>query len=71
MYKKWTDYILECFKKGNVLAFYNDYFGMTNNELYLNLISFASNGSFSASIENKIYDMNPITGDMKKESLFE
>lgn len=71
MYKKWTDYILECFKKGNILNFYNDYFGKSNNEFYLNLIPFASNGSFSASIGNKIYDMNPVTRDMKKESLFE
>ena len=71
MYKKWTNYILECFKKGNVLAFYNNYFGKTNNEFYLNLIPFASDGSFSASINNKIYDMNPVTRDMKKESLFE
>ena len=71
MYKKWTNYILECFKKGNVLNFYDDYFGKANNEFYLNLIPFASDGSFSASIYNKIYDMNPFTGDMKKESLFE
>ena len=71
MYKKWTDYILECFKKGNVLNFYDNYFGKSNNEFYLNLIPFASDGSFSASIGNKIYDMNPVTRDMKKESLFE
>lgn len=70
-YKKWTNYILECFKKGNVLAFYENYFGKFNNEFYLNLIPFASDGSFSSSIGNKIYDMNPVTGDMKKESLFE
>lgn len=71
MYKKWTNYILECFKKGNVLNFYNDYFGESNNEFYLNLIPFASDGSFSASIGNIIYDMNPVTRDMKKEKLFE
>lgn len=71
MYKKWTNYILDCFKKGNVLKFYDKYFGKTNNEFYLNLIPFASDGSFSASIDNKIYDMNPVTSDMKKESLFE
>ena len=71
MYKKWTNYILECFKKGNVLKFYDDYFGKSNNEFYLNLIPFASDGSFSSSTKNKIYDMNPVTKDMKKESLFE
>lgn len=71
MYKKWTNYILECFKKGSVLNFYNDYFGESNNEFYLNLIPFASDGSFSAAIGNKIYDMNPVTRDMKKERLFE
>ena len=71
MYNKWISYILDCFKKGNVLRFYDDYFGEFNNEFYLNLIPFASDGSFSASIENKIYDMNPVTKDMKKEKLFE
>ena len=71
MYRKWTSYILDCFKKGNVLSFYDDYFGKSNNEFYLNLIPFASDGSFSASIDNKIYDMNPVTRDMKKEKLFE
>lgn len=71
LYKKWTTYILDCFKKGNVLNFYNDYFGYSNNEFYLNLIPFASDGSFSASIGNKIYDMNPVTEDMKKDKLFE
>ena len=71
LYKKWTNYVLNCFKKGNVLKFYENYFGKPDNEFYLNLIPFASDGSFSASIGNKIYDMNPVTRDMKKESLFE
>ena len=71
LYQKWTKYVLECFEKGNILNFYNSYFGKTDKEFYLNLIPFASDGSFSASIENKIYDMNPVTKDMKEETLFE
>ena len=70
MYKKWTNYILDCFKKGNVLKFYDEYFGKSNNEFYLDLILFASDGSFSTSIGNKIYDMNSVTRDMKREFLF-
>ena len=71
LYKKWTSYILDCFKRGNVLKFYDNYFGKSNNDFYLNLMPFASNGSFSATINNKIYDMNPVTRDMKKDTLFE
>lgn len=71
LYSEWTRYILSCFKRGNVLKFYENYFGHTDNEYYLNLIPFAADGSFSASIGNKIYDMNPVTSDMKRDTLFE